>query len=157
MRKQELSIEQWIALCQEGLYNTVKIPLHGVSMQPLVRKDRDLVTVAPMTRSIQKGDVVLFHRADGAWVVHRVLSCEKEKVQTLGDGCLCPDAPIHKNEVYGLIIKVERGSHCFSIDKKFWRQLGIVWMELLPLRRGCAFLYRGLRRFGKRILYGKGK
>lgn len=154
MRKQELSVEQWIALCEEGVYNTVKIPLHGESMCPLVRMDKDFVVVAPLSRTVKKGDVVLFRRIDGAWVVHRVLMCKKDKAQTIGDGCLYPDVPISADDVVGLIIKIERGKFSLSIDNKFWRMLGILWIKLLPLRKiflaGCGVLMS----FRKRLFNG---
>ncbi len=67
-----LDIIEWLELCRSGACPPVKITLAGNSMRPLIRKDRDLVTIVPLSRSLKIGDVVLFSRFDGSYVVHRL-------------------------------------------------------------------------------------
>lgn len=153
----KLSVEAWISMCQEGIFTAVRIPLAGTSMYPLVRINRDYVTIVPLKRALKKGDIVLFLRQDGAYVVHRVRRCSGENVQTLGDNCRYPDAWIAQKDVYGLITRVERGKLCLQVDTPFWRGLGRIWMALLPARTVGYGTLRWIYRRGKRIFYGKGK
>lgn len=54
-----MSVKQWHQLCSEGAELQVRIPVNGVSMQPLIRKNRDIVTLLPLRRVPERGDIVL--------------------------------------------------------------------------------------------------
>ncbi|MBQ0059556.1 MAG: hypothetical protein KBS83_06330, partial [Lachnospiraceae bacterium] len=55
-----ISIEEWTAMAAQGIDIPVRIQLHGYSMQPLIRRMRDYVTIVPVDREMMVGDVVLF-------------------------------------------------------------------------------------------------
>lgn len=118
-------------------------------MRPLVRRGRDHVTITPLTRALKKGDVVLFARRDGRYVVHRVRRLRVGAVETLGDACRNPDGWMPADCIWGLVTRVERGGRAINLDTPFSRSLGRVWMALLPLRR----LYYSARRFAGRCYH----
>lgn len=135
-----ISVEDWYNLsCNEAFIN-VKIPLNGNSMYPLIRKMRDYVTVSPMNRKIKRGDIVLFRRADGKYVVHRVLKTDGLKVHTMGDNCSSPDSEIAAEKVLGYVTFVHRDNHILHVDTPIWRKLGLLWIKLLPLRKAVGFI-----------------
>ncbi len=137
-RSVSLDIIEWLELCQSGACPPVKITLAGNSMRPLIRKDRDLVIIVPLRRSPKIGDVVLFSRPDGSYVVHRLYKADGDTVQTLGDGCLRPDVPMPLASVCGLVTTVERGRCRLRLDTAAARLYGRIWMNLLPLHRLIA-------------------
>ena len=56
----------------------------GVSMEPMLHENRDLVIIqAPVSR-LQKFDVALYKRGD-AYVLHRVIGVEKDHYLIRGD------------------------------------------------------------------------
>lgn len=143
MQTFEISIAEWHQLAAGGAAPALRVPLIGHSMQPLVRKMRDIVTILPVSRPLRKGDIVLFRRADGVYVVHRLIRIEKDAVQTLGDNCPRPDAPLPISEVLGIVTHVQRGKRTLHVDTPSWRWAGRLWSAILPVRN-C---YRSCRRF----------
>jgi hypothetical protein len=154
MQKIEISIDEWSNLIKEGATPLVRISLNGVSMQPLIRRQRDIVTIVPLFRELKIGDIVLFQRADGAYVVHRLQKKFTDSVQTLGDNCSFADSPISIHSVLGIITHVSRGKHTIHVDTPFARFLGRMWMCFRPIRNIAKFCFRKLRRFVK-LLGGK--
>ena len=156
MKKQSLtlSVVQWRRLTQEGVYIPVRIQLNGSSMQPLIRRERDYVTIHPIHRPLKRGDIVLFADNTGRYVVHRVWKLDEHSVITLGDNCECPDVPLEHSQVWGLVVKLERGSHVIRLDTPGARTCGRLWMSILPLRRLCRRSLRMAKRIYRKL---KGK
>ena len=151
-RSMGLTVEQWRQLTLEGAWIPVRIQLNGSSMQPLIRKLRDYVTVEPVKRKLKLGDVVLFADDAGRYVVHRVWKLEADRVITLGDNCRNPALPLAYGQIWGLVTKLERGSIRVNLDSGASRLLGRVWMGLFPIRclfyniRACAGrIYRTMK------------
>ncbi len=141
-----ISVETWLALCKSGASPSVTIKLNGTSMSPLVRKNRDEVVIIPINRKLKIGDVVLFERSDGAYVVHRLYKISGNTVQTLGDGRCEPDMPIGIDSVYGLVNEVKRDRRTLKINSCFGRFAGRIWMFLLPLHRLACDVIQFFRR-----------
>ena len=140
-RVKSLPIEQWHALGLEGSMLPVTICLEGDSMRPLIRRGKDKVTIIPLNRPLMKGDIVLFRGGPERYVVHRVWKMRENMVRTLGDNCLNPDPWMPLDDVWGLVVKMERDGHIFRLDSPVARFFGKLWMALYPLRR----IYRRLR------------
>lgn len=130
-----LSVADWHALAQEGSDLPVSIVLNGDSMRPLIRRNRDTVTILPIRRPVRRGDIILFADGNGRYVVHRVCKCRNDWIQTIGDHCTAPDIPIPPDNVWGLVIRVQRGNRTISLDHPLARSLGRFWIALLPLRK----------------------
>ena len=149
-----LTIPQWRELAQNGTVLPMRIPLDGDSMRPLIRRGRDMVTFVPVTRPLQRGDVVLFEYPVGRYVAHRIFRMSSEQMKTLGDHCWNPEPWLPVSATLGMAIHVERGRLKIPLDCPFMRTLGRIWMALLPLRRGywksCALAGRALRKAGWR-------
>lgn len=148
----EISIEQWRRLVADGAELAVHIPLNGVSMQPLVRRLRDRVTIIPIRRPLRKGDIVLFQRADGVYVVHRLIAIGEQTVQTLGDNCPSPDSPIPVSSVLGIVTYVQRGKRRLHVDSSAWRLAGRIWSAIRPIRKGLHICRRAAKRVGRKML-----
>lgn len=150
-----ISIAQWHALAQEGAALGVKIRLDGDSMRPLIRRNRDEVTIQPLTRPLKRGDVILFRNAAGQHVVHRVRKLGEGRVQTLGDNCWNPDPWIPAEQALGLAVCVKRDGRTIRLDGAPGRGIGRVWMAFRPMRnlfrRALYWAVRTIRRvFPKR-------
>ena len=140
-RVKSLPIEQWHALGLEGNMLPVTIYLEGDSMRPLIRRGRDKVTILPLSRALMKGDIVLFRGGPERYVVHRVWKMRGNMVRTLGDNCYNPDPWMPLEDVWGLVVKMERDGRTFLLDSPASRFFGKVWMAVYPLRR----IYRRMR------------
>ena len=112
----------------------IKIQLNGKSMEPLIRMNRDIVTIVPLKREPVKGDIVMFLDIKGRYCAHRVRRVETDRILTLGDNCRQCDPWTAKKDVAGLIISVERKGRKYSLDSPVLRFYGKVRMALLPVR-----------------------
>ena len=149
-----LSIAQWLELVSDGAPIPVAVFLDGASMEPLIRRNRDLVTIVPLARGPLPGDVVLFEQPAGRFVCHRIFRVDGTRVQTLGDGCWNADVWMDRSKVLGLAVSVERGTRRIALDTDYSRALGRAWMAIHPVRitwrRFRSLVGRALRKFGLR-------
>lgn len=143
-----ISVAQWHELTLGGENIPVTLMLDGESMRPLIRKQKDYITVIPVYRKLKKGDIVLFVRRDGAYVVHRVNKIKDETVITIGDNCVVFDAEIPVSDVWGIVVKEERNGKTISLDSALSRAFGIARMLTRPLR---SFWIKA-KRYGVRLI-----
>ena len=142
VRRLDISVEQWYRLSREGMNATVTFSLNGESMRPLIRKKKDKVTVSPVNRELKKGDIVLFTRSDGVYVVHRIRKIKESVVTTVGDNCTVSDKPMPAESVLGLVIRLERNGKAFNLDSSLSRVFGLL---LIYTRHVRCFLRRAVR------------
>lgn len=143
-----VSIQQWAEWVRSGAAPTVTIRLDGDSMRPLIRRNRDAVTIQPLTRPLKRGDVVLFRSSTGQYVIHRVWKLRGQFVQTLGDNCWNPDPWMDAGQVLGIVVSVKRNARAWNLNTRLSRTLGRIWMALRPLRN----LWRTGKNRARRIL-----
>lgn len=143
-QKVTLSIPQWHAMALDGSKVPMRILIHGGSMYPLIRMDRDYVTIMPLEEEIQVGDIVLIcHPEADRYVLHRVWQKENGRALTWGDNCPCADGWQPLDSIWGKATLVERGKRTIHPDRKKGMRLARFWHVA-----GRAY------RFGKRIFYG---
>ena len=67
-----LGIEKWRELGENGALIPIRIPVHGSSMKPLIRPEKDMITIMPLVRAPMVGDIVMFRRNDGKYSASRI-------------------------------------------------------------------------------------
>ena len=127
-----LSVSEWHKLSLEGTMLPVRTLIGGYSMEPLIRYNRDYVTIIPLSESLVEGDIVLFSDPyQKRYVLHRVWTLEDNRVLTWGDNCDRPDAWMTVNDIWGKVILIERGKYKITPDARkgllfagFWHIAG---------------------------------
>lgn len=150
----DISVAEWHELSLNATDIPVTLRLNGCSMQPLIRKQKDIVTVVPVNRPVRTGDIVLFARSDGVYVIHRICKIKGGTVLTIGDNCVDFDAPMPASQVWGIAVSLERNGKKIRLDSSFSRACGRLRMATRPAR----LLLKKLLRFGartKRKLVGR--
>lgn len=135
----------WCRMAQEGAAPPVTICLEGDSMRPLIRRGRDPVTIIPLTRQLQRGDVVLFRMGE-RYIVHRVWKLAEGRVRTFGDNCFAPEPWIPASQVLGLVVKYSREGRVHRLDTPAARAWGRAWLAVHPIRN----VFKRLRSFAGR-------
>ena len=115
-----VSIDEWIRLTESGVNTVAKIVPEGNSMWPLIRSGKDMIEVMPADGPLKVNDIVVFRRADGRAVVHRIYRLDGNTVQTYGDNCAAPDAPVDRSQVVGVVTRIHRGTLAFAPEKTAW-------------------------------------
>lgn len=151
-----LSIEEWEELAKEGSTATIAVNTRGISMWPLLRPNQDSIRMIAPNRELRVGDVVMFHRADGKKIAHRICWMDETMLDTLGDNCTEPDGKFPRSSVIGLVTHACRNGRLIPMDTGFWRFYGKFMLWSNPVRMFIRDkLYRPLRRFARRLLKGK--
>lgn len=128
-----ISMADWCDLARQGSAPPVTIPLEGDSMRPLIRRGRDPVTIVPLQRPLETGDVVLFSLGE-RYIVHRVWKLKPGWVRTLGDNCWNPEPWFPEEQVLGQVISYTRNGRKHRLDTSAARRWGRIWMGLFPIR-----------------------
>ena len=141
-----ISIPEWHRLAMEGTAPPARIMLNGGSMFPLIRRNRDYVTVAPLKETPAVGDIVMFTQPDlEKYVMHRVWEVKDGQVLTWGDNCPAPDGWFPRDAVWGKIELIERGRRTIHPDPekglrwaRFWHKVRPVYLFYLRIKQGIA-------------------
>jgi signal peptidase I len=86
-----------------------RLQAKGYSMSPFI-KDGDMITISPVSGSLPRfGDVIAFiHPKTEKLLIHRVVWKIGDACLVKGENALEPDGLIKKENVLGLVTKVER-------------------------------------------------
>lgn len=106
----------------------------GTSMLPFLL-DRRSVVYLEKDRSYQpkRGDIVLFLRPDGAWVLHRVVRLlPNGKLLINGDGQAWTET-IMPQQIMARVVRICRRKRIFSTENVIYRVLSRMWMPLRPI------------------------
>ena len=122
-----LTMEELLARDGKLVYRT-----RGVSMEPMLRQDRDLVVIQVPASRLHKYDVALYRRGK-AYVLHRVIGVEADHYRIRGDNTysveLVPDSA-----VIGVLSSFQRKGKTHSVTERGYRLYARVWHRLYPLR-----------------------
>lgn len=112
----------------------VPVPVSGGSMCPILRPG-DTVYLERMDTPPKKGDVVLFQRPDGAYVLHRIVGFTGDgRLWLLGDAQTCREM-VDASWLRGRVVRVRRGDQVLGPENRRWQGMQHIWMALRPLRR----------------------
>ena len=120
-------------LVNEG--REVVLTITGSSMSPFLIHQRDAVMLGKMMTPPQRGDIVLFQREDGSYVVHRVRKVSDEGYYMIGDGQTETEGPVPRERLRAIVTKVRRKAQWFGRNDLKWRFFASVWLEIIPLRK----------------------
>ena len=109
-KKKVITIPEWHQMALEDKAPPMRIPIHGNSMFPLIRMDRDYVTIQPLKGMPEIGDIVLFDDSTrDRYVLHRVWKIRDGKILTWGDNCYNTDGWRTPDAMWGKAVLIERG------------------------------------------------
>lgn len=117
----------------------LKITPQGYSMCPFFVGGRDDVYLVPPKFPLKKGDIALFQRADGTYVIHRVYRIRKSENTTLyymlGDNQTWIEGPILEPQIHAVTTQIMRkGKLIDCSSNKTYRFLSMLWLHMRPIR-----------------------
>ena len=133
---------------------SVEMTVTGHSMEPMLH-DRVSRVRLRAPRELKRGDLPLYRRTDGHYVLHRVTQAD--------DGCVtcCGDAQwvLERNIARGQIVAVteafdRKGGRWVSADSALYGVYWRVWLAIRPLRHLAV---GGMRRIKRLLARGAGR
>ena len=111
-----------------------RIPVTGTSMMPLLNQGRDFV-VLKKPDSPAVGDIPLYRRSDGQFVLHRIVGKKDGAFICRGDNQYENEDGVLNESIIGVVTKIERGGRVIRTDEFKYNIYVRVWSLLLPVRR----------------------
>ena len=151
--KKTISIPEWHQMAENGNAPPVRIQLNGNSMFPLVRMNRDYVTVVPLEGMPVVGDIVLFCEPNTCrYVAHRVWELKNDQIRTWGDQCAAPDKWMPLDAVWGKITQIERGKRTIHTDPVKGLRWAKTWHHFSGIYRFYHVYSQAIIRKAKKLL-----
>lgn len=129
-----------------ALGHAVSLTVTGSSMGPLLRHLRDrVILVSPSVRLPRRGEIVLFRRPDGSFVLHRILKEKEGGVLVMNGDAQVWTEEIRREQVCGVVSALVRKGRYISCDGGRYRCLSALWRFCMPVRGRITALYAAAR------------
>ena len=124
-------------LLREGKQD-LPVPVTGNSMCPFLHPG-DIVYLNRYTE-LEKGDIVLFTRPDGSFVLHRIYQIKKDgSYLILGDNQMLPE-PVPAERIHAIVTSVRIKEKVVTPKSLRWQCFAKLWTR--PVRRIIGKLRR---------------
>ena len=145
-----ISFEEELEKSGKLIYTNV-----GVSMRPLLKEGRDLVTIRTFEGRLKKYDVPLYRRKSGGYLLHRIIDVKYDHYVIRGDNTFKKEH-VPDKELVGVLTGFKRkGKNC-TVDSRGYRVYARVWNFIYPARwvvhkcrRFCGKIKRAIQRRAK--------
>lgn len=138
----EVLMEQLLGLLDTAEY--VPLNISGSSMTPFLVHSRDTVYLSKVTRPLKKGDMILYRRDNGAYILHRICRVEPEGYRLVGDAQIMIEKGVRPDQVLALVTAVRRKGKLLQPGSFWWDFFEKVWIRMIPLRPVVVAVYSAL-------------
>lgn len=157
MRKEtgarQIDTEQYLTLISRIIADggQAAIPVRGDSMRPFLSDGKDAVLLGPVSagkRKVRRGDIVLYQRESGQFVLHRVVRTDRSgpseySCQMRGDAQSVMEGPVRSGQIRARVLRVKRGGKWISR----WSPCALFFRHLwcrrwFPRGKACALYGR---------------
>ncbi len=139
----------YLPVLRELIYegHSVRLNVRGQSMMPFLLDGRDSVIIEPINRELRKGDIAIFQRQNGTYIMHRIYKVDRENKQCyfVGDAQKQIEGPIETQRVFGIITKAYRRGKWIDSTNFVWWFYDKGWGLIRPFRTRLLLLTISLR------------
>ena len=131
-----LEPEQLMPQLLEMLEVTEPVPLviSGSSMTPFLVHGRDTVYLTKIRQPLKRGDMVLYRRDSGNYILHRICRVEGETYIMVGDAQTWLETGIRRDQILARVTAVRRRGKLLQKGSFWWDFFEKVWIRMVPLR-----------------------
>ena len=129
-----------------GQGHEVALPVAGSSMTPFLGDGRDRVFLRAPDRLLRRGDVVLYQRDSGAYVLHRIHRVRGDVYDIVGDAQSEIERGVRREQIFAVVTRAERKGKLIAPGCFHWWFFQNVWIGMVPLRLPLLGLYAAGRR-----------
>lgn len=113
----------------------VTIMVTGNSMFPLWKHKRDTVVLSKCAKTaLQKGDIPLYRRDTGQFVLHRIIKVNNDSYNLCGDAQTQIEYNLKKDNILAVVKAFTRKGKEYSCNNPWYRLYTVLWLKLLPVR-----------------------
>ena len=122
----------------------LSVPVAGISMGPFLHEE-DVVYLDLPTRPLRKGDIVLFTRPEGRYILHRIVKCCPDgSYLILGDNQTIPES-VPAERIRAIVTSALRKGKPITPKSPIWWFFAHPWRWLAPARRIIGKIHSKLK------------
>ena len=125
-------IPELLALLDQA--ESVPLTISGYSMTPFLLHQRDTVFLSKVTRPLKKGDMILYQRSNGRYVLHRICRVHSGCCDLVGDAQTEIETGIQPDQVLAIVSTVRRKGKILRKGDFWWDFFQGFWLRVIPLR-----------------------
>lgn len=125
----------------------------GKSMEPLLKENVTHVVLRKVDGRLKKGDLALYRRAGGQYVLHRIIKVFPEGYGARGDNTYALEF-VAEEQIAGCAVRICRGNRSVDVTDLRYRLYVVFWNGIYPVRWAWQMVLRVLRG-GKRWMQRK--
>ena len=129
----DLYMEKARLLLQAG--ERVPLPVQGNSMAPFLVSGRDQVWLEQPQTPLRTGDILLYRRSSGQYILHRVCRTGGTGLTMIGDAHSIREPGVRPEQVLGRAVCVRRKGKLLKPGNLLWEFFARVWIRMIPVRR----------------------
>ena len=143
-----LEPEQLMPRLLELLEVTEPVPLviSGSSMTPFLVHGRDTVYLSKVNGPLRRGDMVLYRRDSGSYILHRICRVEADSYTMVGDAQVWLEPGIRPDQILAKVTAVRRKGKLLQPGSFWWNFFEKIWLRMVPLRPAVLAGYVRLKK-----------
>ena len=106
----------------------------GNSMYPMLRSGVDTVELVPIKKRQKKGDIILYRRDNGRYILHRIVALTKDGYVCCGDN-QAEKEPVRQDQLLAVVDGFARMGKPCALTSIRYRLYAWFWTETFPVRR----------------------
>lgn len=122
--------------------DNIPLVISGGSMSPFLVHHRDTVYLSKVRQLPKRGDMILYLRDSGQYVLHRVYRATEDYTM-VGDAQTILEYGIRSDQILAIVTAVRRKGQLLQPGSFWWEFFRIVWIRLVPLRPLLSSIYAG--------------
>ena len=130
---------------------TVRLPITGISMRPLLVWGRDTVDLIKCENP-KKGDIIFYLRDNGQFVLHRIVGVNDNGYILCGDNQWRLEYGIQDKHIIAVVTSITRKGKIIDMTNVPYRIYSNLWMALLPIRKTIIPFVRKTKHYLKKII-----
>lgn len=121
----DVSMQEILPIIEEVLAcgGEISFTPNGVSMWPMLRNGKDIITIRASSRPLKKYDVPLYKNEEGKFILHRYIRKNKQGYVMRGDNCLDNEYGIKREQIIGIMTSFVRNGkkyNCSELEYKLY-------------------------------------
>ena len=128
LSEREIALDLLMPLIKERLSvgQSVRFGPKGTSMLPMLRQGIDNVVLSPLPGKLKKYDLPLYQRADGSYVLHRIVKA-KETYTCIGDNQFILEPGVRHDQMIGVVTAFYRDKKRVDVTQLSYRLYCRLW------------------------------
>lgn len=145
----DVLLEEYRELLKDESVEVLPLVISGNSMSPFLIHGRDTIYLSRLTRPVKRGDVLLYQRENGAYVLHRVYRVDDSSFTMVGDAQTELELGIRPEQVIAIMTSAERKGKKQAPGSFWWEFFEKIWIRMVPLRPIVRKVYTAVSRLLK--------